>query len=153
MRNLKLEACYYDMKYRCHSPKHIAYKHYGSRGITVCKTWKEDYKAFETWALTNGWSDNLSIDRRDNDKGYSPGNCRWVTKAVQSRNTRKIYRHNTSGFRGVTIRGKRFQTRIKVNGKQLSLGMYGTAEEAATAYDEYVIKNKLEHTLNLKKRR
>lgn len=60
-------------------------KHYGAKGIEVCEEWK-DYVEFKKWAESNGYSDNLTIDRKDNDKGYFPDNCRWVTMKEQQRN-------------------------------------------------------------------
>lgn len=75
-----------DMKERCYNPHNIRYDRYGKRGITVADEWKDDFSAFYAWALQNGYADNLTIDRIDNDKGYSPDNCRWSTMKEQSRN-------------------------------------------------------------------
>ncbi len=78
------------MKSRCHNPKDSDYqKYYGSRGITVCNEWSHNFQAFYDWAITNGYSDELSIDRIDNDKGYSPDNCRWATAEEQRHNQRR----------------------------------------------------------------
>lgn len=62
-------------------------KDYIARGITVCDEWK-DYATFEAWAIANGWRSELRIDRIDNDKGYSPDNCRFVTPSRNQRNRR-----------------------------------------------------------------
>jgi hypothetical protein len=77
-----------DMVARCTHPGHHAYGSYGGRGITVCSTWAADYVSFRTWALENGYAPKLHIDRRDNDQGYSPDNCRWVTAKVNNNNRR-----------------------------------------------------------------
>ena len=76
------------MKSRCLNPNHKHYKDYGGRGISICNEWKNDFAAFEKWALANGYRKDLSIDRIDNDKGYSPDNCRWATWHEQRTNQR-----------------------------------------------------------------
>ena len=63
------------------------YKHYGGRGITVCNDWYS-YDTFKKWALSSGYAENLTLDRENNNKGYSPDNCRWVTMKRQNNNRR-----------------------------------------------------------------
>lgn len=88
-REQKLRAVYNSMKARCFNKNNHAFKNYGGRGITVCEAWRFSPKAFEDWALTNGYKHGLTIDRIDNNGDYCPKNCRWITKEENSnrRNT------------------------------------------------------------------
>lgn len=76
------------MKRRCYNVKEKSYPDYGGRGILVCDEWLSDFTTFYKWALANGYAKGLQIDRRENDKGYSPDNCRFVTQTINQRNTR-----------------------------------------------------------------
>lgn len=72
------------MRSRCNNVNHPAYHRYGGRGIKVCRTW-DKFKNFQEWCLAT-FQDGKSLDRKNNDKGYSPSNCRWATKRQQSLN-------------------------------------------------------------------
>lgn len=137
------------MKKRCYGndPKCNDYK---LKGITVCDEWLNNYEAFKEWSMENGYTDDLSIDRENNDLGYSPGNCRWTTKAVQARNTKVLRKGNATGYRGVSINTDKvlYRARITVNSKQILIGVFERPEEAAYAYDKFVIDNNLEHSTN-----
>jgi len=74
------------MKDRCLNSNSKYWGKYGSRGITVYPEWVKDYMAFHSWALSNGYNDNLTLDRINNDGNYEPENCRWVSYAVQENN-------------------------------------------------------------------
>lgn len=77
------------MKARCFRKALPEYSRYGGRGITVCKEWKNDFETFHQWAMANGYREDLTIDRINNNGNYEPTNCRWVTSKEQSRNTSK----------------------------------------------------------------
>ena len=96
-KNERLYRIYNNMKNRCYNINAMYYKNYGGRGITVCDEWLNDYSTFKNWALCNGYANNLTIDRIDNDESYNPSNCRWVDMKTQSNNKRNnvIYLNKT----------------------------------------------------------
>lgn len=89
---------------RCYQESNTSYKNYGARGIHMCDEWYANgdisgYKAFREWSLVNGYADNLSIDRIDNECGYSPSNCRWATRQEQNSNTRQNVYYTYGGIK------------------------------------------------------
>lgn len=87
---LRLHAAWVSMKDRCYNRNNKSYKNYGGRGIKVCVEWLNNYDEFQKWAVSNGYSDDLTLDRYpDNDGNYEPSNCRWATMKQQHRNTRR----------------------------------------------------------------
>ncbi len=143
--NKRLYMIFTSIKARVLNPKHTNYKDYGGRGITICEEWKNDFMSFYTWAMSNGYSDELSIDRIDNDGNYCPENCRWTTQTIQTRNKR-IYKNNKSGYKGVCLVKKtnKYKSYINVDKKGVHLGSFPTAVEGAVAYNNYIIENNLE---------
>lgn len=91
LRYTRLYGVWFGMKARCYNPHYNEYQRYGGRGITICDEWREDFQAFHDWAMANGYDETApygqcTIDRIDNDKGYSPDNCRWVDLKTQRNN-------------------------------------------------------------------
>lgn len=86
MRKMRLYGIYSGMKQRCYNPNNQHYKTYGKRGIEICSEWlgENGLQNFIFWSLDNGYNDDLTIDRIDNDKGYSPDNCQWVTRSYNA---------------------------------------------------------------------
>lgn len=125
------------MKNRCNDPNNSQYCDYGGRGIKVCQEW---LNSFETFYKDMGkCTENKSLERKDNSKGYNKENCEWADKSRQQYNQRKK-KTNTSGRTGVGIdrrkRFKKFYARIEVNGVVYSKGYFNTFEEALAAVEQ-----------------
>lgn len=96
--NSRLYVVYRGMLARCYNSKHIHYDLYGGRGIKVCDLWKNDKKEFFSWAMNNGYADDLQLDRIDCNGDYSPDNCRFVSNTANQNN-----RRCTRTYKGVAI--------------------------------------------------
>lgn len=86
-----LYTCWSSIKQRCYNPKAIGFKYWGGRGIRMCQAWLRSPEKFIRWALAHGWKRGLLIDRKNNDGNYTPGNCRFLTRANSNRNRRKHF--------------------------------------------------------------
>jgi len=128
------------MKSRCLNKNHKSYKHYGDRGIKVCKRWMN---SFENFVDDMGdRPDGMSIERIDNEGGYEPKSCKWATSKEQSLNkrlyTQKKRRKNIKcKYKGAYWNEKeqKFRARIRFKGKTIELGRFDDEEKAAIAYD------------------
>lgn len=101
MSDSRLYRIWSGMHQRCENQNMPHYSNYGGRGISVCDEWSE-FENFRNWALSHGYSDDLTIDRSNNNLNYSPNNCRWADVITQQNNTRKNH-HFTYGDETKTI--------------------------------------------------
>lgn len=144
MSRTRLYQCWSDMKQRCLNPNNSFYYRYGGRGIKFCDEWR-DFTSFMEWALSNGYSDDLTLDRIDNDGNYCPENCKWSTQREQSLN--KTHLIGVCGVKGVrkcsTHKGKYqgYKATICENGKEKYLGYSKTIEGAAEIRRRYIEQN------------
>lgn len=122
------------MKRRCLNKNYDGYEKYGGRGITVCNRWLEFSNFLEDMGLA---PEDLTLERVDNSKGYSPSNCIWATHTTQSRN-RRVQKNNTSGVKGVSYDKKNnsYRASIGVNGRVIHLGRFKSLEDAKLARKE-----------------
>ena len=141
MKNKRLYNIYNGMKQRCNNPNHNSYSYYGIKGITV--EWAS-FKEFELWALSNGYFDDLEIDRINPALNYCPSNCRWTTRQIQNRNA-IIRTTNKTGVKGCYYekRASKYRQQIKIDGKNISLGYFETIDECRIARETYIKENNI----------
>lgn len=102
MSRTRLYKVWSDMKHRCQNENDARFKNYGGRGISVCKEW-DSFESFMSFSKSNGYSDNLEIDRIDNDGDYCPSNCRFITKRENTSRAKSKY--ITYGGKTLSMRG------------------------------------------------
>lgn len=124
---------WYAMKRRCHNPRDANFARYGGRGIRVCDRWRDDFRAFLSDMGLR--PPGHSLDRIDNDAGYTPENCRWATRSVQQRNRTMILR-----AKGIIQIGDRWRAAIAINGRQIVLGQFETKAEASRVYRQAAVQ-------------
>lgn len=134
------------IRQRCSNPKATNYSDYGGRGISVCPEWAT-YAPFKEWALSSGYTDQLTIDRKDVNGDYEPSNCVWADNTVQACNKRKRAKAACS-YIGVAPNKSNWQAYVTYRGKRTQIGTFTDPVDAAKARDSFVLKNRLPHRLN-----
>lgn len=135
---------------RCEDIKGKNYKDYGGRGVNVCEDWRKNFKSFYDFSVSHGWRKGLQIDRINNDLGYSPDNCRFVTQIENVANVRLIRADNKTGFRGVGVRNGIYYARANFQGHKLIKRGFSTATDAARYRDRYCLENGIKCPLNFR---
>lgn len=132
--NLRIYNTWYNMKRRCYDEKHSSYERYGARGIAVDDVWLDDFDSFLEWSLSNGYKDDLTLDRIDSNLDYYPSNCRWSTYNAQMQN-RGLMGNNTTGVTGVSYSRKeeKYNAYIQRDGVNKNLGMFNDLGSATDA--------------------
>lgn len=119
---------------RCYLATHPNYQNYGARGITMCKEWRESPDVFVQWAISTGYKKGMSIERKDNEKGYSPDNCCWIPRGDQNYNKRNTH--------WVIWEGKKISLAKLIKEKGLSFGMVGKRLERGWSVSDAITKSK-----------
>ena len=142
----RLYGIYVSMRDRCTKEWDSNYSRYGAIGIKVSNSW-DTYPKFKEWANTAGYTENLTLDRKNGNLGYSPENCRWVTYEAQTRNRRKQSKPASSIYIGVTFdkQTQNWRADINVCKKHITIGKYSSEVLAAQARDAYIKENNLEY--------
>ena len=153
-RRLRLYSRYKHIMNRCYNPKEEHYARFGGKGIRVCDEWKNDFKAFYDWAMSQGYDDKSTIIRLDTKTGnYSPENCRVVCLVPKLQEEPKILiKTNTSGYRGIHKEIKKnkntcWRVDIAINKKKIRLGRFSTQKEALIVLNKYIIDNGLDYPI------
>lgn len=137
-KGTRLYDCWRHMRYRCTNKNNQAYPMYGGRGIQVCQEWM-NFEEFQKWAIENGYSDNLTLDRIDVNGNYGPSNCRWANAVTQMNNRRSTPRY-TLGEKSLTISQWSRETGIP-RSTILNRMKRGMSFEDAIAKGEYKCQN------------
>jgi hypothetical protein len=128
-----LHTTWMNIKQRCSNENKHDYKWYGGSDIGICEEWKDDFKNFYNWCISNGWKEGLEIDRINNEEWYSPENCQWITQQKNKEcGKRRFSNYNTTGYTGITKDKKheKYISAISYNGIKYYLGYFSDINDA-----------------------
>lgn len=133
MSRTRIYEIWCGIKKRCENPNSSGFHIYGSREIKICDLWRHDFLEFYDWAIKNGYSKTLTIDRIDVNGDYCPENCRWVDAKTQSNNTRRTIIVN---YNEESLSVKQLSEKIGVNYNRLlkAIRKYNMSVDDAIAY-------------------
>jgi hypothetical protein len=144
MVGTRLYSVWYGMKQRCINPNNISYKWYGAKGVRVCEDWLE-FIPFMEWALSNGYTEELTLDRIESGKGYEPGNCRWITQEQNTSRAASDIKRPYVSERNAKRKGS--GEKITFNGKSQSITEW--AEEIGISRQS--LRNRIKRGWSLEK--
>ena len=152
--NKRLLSIWKNMNTRCTNPNYEKYWAYGGKGVSITKEWK-DFEVFKLWAIDNGYTNDLTLDRKDTNGNYDSFNCRWVTTTLQAFN-KNSYFGSTSNNKGVskTPNGK-WKAQIQSKGIKQNLGTYTSEEKAKEIYNKEfnkILKELEKESVNLQRK-
>ena len=136
-----------DMNHRCYCKNLKNYKNYGAVGVMVCDEWRSDFLNFYNWAISNGYSENLTIDRINVYGNYEPSNCRWADRALQGANKKCIGAVN---YIGIYLHKNKscYCAQVKKNKKIIFSYTSQSKNDCAIKRNEFIIKSNLLYPLN-----
>ena len=134
------------MQERCYNEKNSRYYDWGGRGIRVCDEWLNSFEAFETWTLANGYQDDLTIDRINNNGNYEPNNCRWTTMKIQNNNKRNTLKNSI-----ISIDGEDRTVIEWCKQNNISYGTFKSRRQKGASMEEAVAPSKINRTKEIKK--
>jgi len=147
----RLYRTWANMKQRCYNPLNDRYYIYGARGIVVCNDWL-DFEPFQQWAILSGYTDQLTIDRINNNGAYTPSNCQWLTKGENSRKARiELGIKNREAREIATIKKEELKNERRLAWDKLQIELYGPLikEMLGNKYKNWMIMRELNIEKNL----